>query len=156
LHPKEIVMAASEPLPLASQLCFAVYSANIAINRAYRPLLDRLGITYPQYLILSALWEQDGQTIGTIADRLALESSTVTPSVKRMEAAGLVTRERNAKDERQVIVKLTVKGAGLREESRCLSQTLLERSGLQVPELVRLNQEVGALRDAIVASGKDA
>ncbi|MVW55499.1 MarR family transcriptional regulator [Sphingomonas sp. MAH-6] len=137
------------PLGLDDQLCYAVYSAGIAINRAYRPLLDELGITYPQYLVLLALWEQDGQTIGAIAERLALESSTITPLVKRLEAGGLLTRERNPADERQVFVRLTDKGREMQERSTCLAERLLERSGLTVPDLQRLNMQVKALRDAL-------
>ncbi len=138
-----------DPLPLDDQLCFAMYSANIAINRVYRPVLDQLGITYPQYLVMSALWQRDGQTVGAIADRLSLESSTITPLVKRLEAAGFVRRERNPDDERQVIVTLSPRGRSLHRESKCLSETLLERSGLPPADLARLNAEIGALRDAL-------
>ena len=102
---------------LDEQLCFALYSASMAINRAYKPMLDKLGITYPQYLVLSTLWEKDGKTIGAIALRLALEPSTVTPLVKRLEAAGLMTRKRNVSDERQVFVNLTQKGKAMQERS---------------------------------------
>lgn len=144
------------PLPLDDQLCFAMYSANIAINRVYRPVLDQLGVTYPQYLVLSALWQADRQTVGAIADRLSLESSTITPPVKRLETAGLMTRERNPEDERQVIVGLTAKGKALHQKSKCLSETLLERSGLPVADIVRLNTEIRALRDALSRSATDA
>jgi DNA-binding MarR family transcriptional regulator len=136
-------------LPLDAHLCFAMYSANIAINRVYRPVLDALGITYPQYLVMGALWERDGQAIGAIADRLSLESSTITPLVKRLEAAGFVQRQRNPEDERQVIVTLSAKGRALQQESTCVAATLLERSGLPVETLVRLNAEITALRDAL-------
>ena len=137
------------PLGLDDQLCFAVYSAGIAINRAYRPLLDELGITYPQYLVLLALWEQDGQTIGAIAERLALESSTITPLVKRLEAGGLLSRERNPADERQVFVRLTGAGRAMQAKSVCLAERLLEKSKLSVSDLRRLNTQVKALRDAL-------
>ena len=137
------------PLGLDDQLCFAVYSAGIAINRAYRPLLDDLGITYPQYLVLHALWETDGRTIGAIAERLALESSTVTPLVKRLEAAGFVRRARNPADERQVQVQLTKRGTAMREECGCLAEELVARSGMNGDQLSALNREVQALRDAL-------
>jgi len=137
------------PLGLDDQLCFAIYSAGIAINRAYRPLLDALEITYPQYLVLLALWEQDAQTIGAIADRLALESSTITPLVKRLEAGGLLSRERNPADERQVIVRLTGTGRDMQARSMCLAERLLEKSKLTVPDLQRLNAQVKALRDTL-------
>ena len=137
------------PLGLDDQLCYAVYSAGIAINRAYRPLLDDLGITYPQYLVLLALWEQDGQTIGAIAERLALESSTITPLVKRLEAGGLLARARNPIDERQVFVRLTDKGQEMQQRSTCLAERLLEKSKLSVADIQRLNEQVKALRDAL-------
>lgn len=117
------------PPPLSDQLCFAIYSANIAINRTYLPVLGKLGLTYPQYLVLCVLAERDGQTIGGIADRLALEASTVTPLVKRLEAAGHVTRERNPADERQVVVKLSPMGRDLYARAGMLTQTLIERLG---------------------------
>jgi MarR family transcriptional regulator, organic hydroperoxide resistance regulator len=139
-------------LPLDDQLCFSLYATSMAISRAYKPMLDQLGLTYPQYLVLHALWEADGRTVGAIAERLALESSTVTPLVKRLEAAGMVTRERNPDDERQVRVRLTDAGTRMREACGCLAETLLERSGMQVEDLVRLNRQVRdlwrSLRDA--------
>ena len=98
-------------LPLDQQLCFSLYAASMAISRAYKPMLDAMGITYPQYLVLHALWEEDGRTIGQIADRLSLESSTVTPLVKRLEAAGHLLRSRSVTDERRVEVRLTASGA---------------------------------------------
>ena len=134
---------------LDSQLCFSLYAASLAVNRTYKPLLDRLGITYPQYLVLLALWEEDGRTVGAIAARLGLESSTVTPLVKRLEAAGLVTRTRNPEDERQVQVRLTKRGAALQEECGCLAKTLIERSGMASKQLAVLNKDVQALRDAL-------
>jgi DNA-binding MarR family transcriptional regulator len=136
-------------LPLDAQLCFSIYSAQIAINRTYKPMLDAFGLTYPQYLVLSTLWEEDGLTVSAIADRLFLDPSMITPLVKRLEAAGFLTRKRNAKDERQVIVSLTRKGASLNEETSCLTGTLLERSGLTEEQLVKLNQNVQDLRDAL-------
>jgi len=139
-----------ETVPLDGQLCFTLYGTSLAINRTYKPMLDELGLTYPQYLVLSALWERDGQTIGGIGDRLDLEPSTITPLVKRLEQAGLVTRERNRLDERQVQVRLTPAGADLRERTACLTQTLLERSGLTVDEIVDLNARVQRVREALV------
>lgn len=143
-------MAAVDPIPLDNQLCFSLYATTIAINRTYKPMLDELGITYPQYLVLSTLWEEDGQTIGAIAHRLALEASTITPLVKRLELAGFLGRKRNPADERQVQVRLTAKGRDLQAETGCLTDTLLRRSGMTVEQLVALNQQVQALRDALV------
>jgi DNA-binding MarR family transcriptional regulator len=142
----------SHDLTLEDQLCFSLYATSMAINRTYKPLLDRLGITYPQYLVLSALWEEDGRTVGAIAERLALESSTITPLVKRLEAASLVTRARRADDERRVLVSLTDKGRALKDESRCLGETLFRRSGMQPAELIALNREVLRLRAALTGA----
>jgi len=137
---------------LEEQLCFSLYSASMEINRTYKPLLDELGITYPQYLVLNTLWEEDGRTVGSIAERLSLESSTVTPLVKRLEASSLVTRVRQRGDERRVSVSLTERGRGLEEKSRCLGLALLTQSGMQPKELVALNGEVRRLRDALMRS----
>lgn len=136
-------------LPLDSQLCFSLYAASMAVNRTYKPMLDEFGLTYPQYLVLSTLWEQDGLAVSAIADRLSLESSTITPLVKRLEVAGFLTRERNPKDERQVIVSLTRKGRSLNEKTACLTHALLERSGLTPEKLTSLNGQVRKLRDAL-------
>ena len=134
---------------LDEQLCFSLYGASMAINRAYKPLLDALEITYPQYLVLSTLWEIDGLSIGAIADRLGLDSSNVTPLVKRMEAAGLVSRVRNRADERQVVVSLTTAGRDMQARSACLGQTLFTAANLGVDKLVQLNKDVQAFRDSV-------
>jgi DNA-binding MarR family transcriptional regulator len=139
-----------EPLALDDQLCFSLYATAIAVNRTYKPLLDALGITYPQYLVLSTLWEQDGRGISEIAHRLALEPSTITPLVKRLELAGFVTRQRDSQDERQVQVHLTDRGVAMRAESTCLAETLLQRSGMSMVEIAVLNGHVRALRTALV------
>ena len=144
-------MATKAPFLLDEQLCFALYGASIAINRTYKPLLDDLGLTYPQYLVLSALWEADGLTIGAIGTRLALEPSTITPLVKRLELADLVERQRSAQDERQVHVRLTAAGRELRARTRCLAETLGERSGMTSDELATLNRQVQRLRDALAS-----
>ena len=138
----------TKSLRLDEHLCFSLYAASMAVNRIYKPVLDRLGLTYPQYLTLTALSEDDGQTVSGIADRLALESSTVTPLVKRLEAAQLVTRTRNSRDERQVNVRLTEKGHQLRSEAGCLTDELL-RSGLKPAQLIALNMQVADLRDRL-------
>ena len=132
----------STKLPLDSQLCFSLYAATMAVNRAYKPMLDALGLTYPQYLVLSSLWERDGLAVSGIADRLALEPSTITPLVKRLESAGFLTRERNPRDERQVIVRLTEKSRPLYEKTACLTDTLLERSGLTPGKLMERRYEL--------------
>lgn len=138
-----------KPLPLDAQLCFSLYSTTIAINRLYKPMLDSMGITYTQYLVLSSLAEKDGMTVGAIAERLALEPSTITPLVKRLEAAGFVTRQRNAADERQVNVHLTVRGKALHDGTGCLTDALLANSKLTVPEMIAFNEQVQRLRAAL-------
>lgn len=136
-------------LPLDSQLCFSIYSASIAINRAYKPMLDALGVTYTQYLVMSTLWERDGLTISAIADRLGLEPSTITPAVKRLEAAGFLGRQRSVVDERQVQVHLTATGRDLHVKTGCLTEALLKHSGFTVPDMIDLNQKVQKLRDGM-------
>ncbi len=101
---------------LENQLCFRLYTASRLITQAYHPLLSDHGLTYPQYLVLLVLWEKDAQPVNDIAKRLLLETNTVTPLLKRMEAEGIVTRTQGTKDARQTIVKLTAKGRGLQEK----------------------------------------
>jgi DNA-binding MarR family transcriptional regulator len=135
--------------PLDSQICFTLYATSMAITRAYKPLLDELGLTYPQYLVLCTLGEGGPLTVGAIATRLDLESSTVTPLVKRLEAAGLVARRRGTEDERKVEVTMTPAGQRLLEGSGCLGDLLLVRSGMSPDELEDLNKRVQALRAEI-------
>ncbi|RCS21744.1 MarR family transcriptional regulator [Phyllobacterium salinisoli] len=139
----------SNPMPLDDQLCYAIYSTGIAIQRVYKPLLDEMGLTYPQYLVLNVLWRDDEQTVGGIAEKLALESSTLTPLLKRLEAAGLVRRTRNPDNERQVVVALSDKGRALRSRVGCLGEALLSASGQSPAQLGALNRDVRALRDAL-------
>ena len=142
-------MNATAPPPLDDQLCYAIYSAGIAIQRTYKPVLDGLGLTYPQYLVLNLLWSQDEQPVGRLADQLALESSTMTPLLKRLETAGMVRRERNPGNERQVIVALTPAGRALHQQAGCLGAALLEASGQSPEALNDLNRKVRGLRDDI-------
>ncbi|WP_297513131.1 MarR family winged helix-turn-helix transcriptional regulator [uncultured Caulobacter sp.] len=136
--------------PLDQQICFTLYATSMAINRLYKPMLDALGLTYPQYLVLSVLGEAGDLTVGGIAGRLDLESSTVTPLVKRLEAAGLVARRRGLEDERKVEVTMTDAGRALLERSACLGDTLLAQSGLTPTDLEALNKRVQALHGAIL------
>src|SRR5436190_22787125 len=106
--------ATDQPLLLGNQLCFAIYSTAHAFNRVYKPLLDALGLTYPQYLVMLILWEREGPSVSEIGERLHLDSGTLTPLLKRLEAAGLVRRARDPADERQVRIALTLKGRALR------------------------------------------
>jgi MarR family transcriptional regulator, organic hydroperoxide resistance regulator len=136
-------------LRLGEFLCFAVYSANHAFNRVYKPLLGELGLTYPQYLAMVLLWEQDDQTVGRLGEKLFLESSTLTPVLKRLEALGHVKRIRDAVDERQVRVRLTERGRALRERAWEIPGCILEASNLEIDELLRLQSEIVALRSSL-------
>jgi DNA-binding MarR family transcriptional regulator len=118
------------PLSLASQLCFAVYSTAHAFNRVYKPLLDPLGLTYPQYLVMLVLWEHDDLSVKALGDRLFLDSGTLTPLLKRLEAAGLVRRTRDRADERQVRIGLTEAGAALRARAKSVPAAIACASGL--------------------------
>lgn len=138
-----------DALRLSEFLCFAVYSASHAFNRVYKPLLDELGLTYPQYLAMVLLWERDDQTVGSLGDRLFLESSTLTPLLKRLEALGHISRSRDPDDERQVRVRLTDKGRAIREKASAVPACILEASGLKIDELGRLRNEIVALRNAL-------
>ncbi|MBS7543554.1 MarR family winged helix-turn-helix transcriptional regulator [Ancylobacter oerskovii] len=141
-----------DALKLDSQFCFAVYSAAHAVMRAYRPLLERLGLTYPQYLVMLVLWERDGQAVGAIADRLMLESSTLTPLLKRLEGMGLATRRRNPDNERQLIVSLTPAGHQLKDEAAAIPPHILSCSGKGVTELANLREAIVGIRDSFAAS----
>src|ERR1700746_2962958 len=138
-------------LMLSNQLCFAVYSTAHAFNRVYKPLLDRLGLTYPQYLVMLALWERDGVPVKDIGERLFLDSGTLTPLLKRLEAAQLIKRTRSKEDERQVLIALTAQGQALQEKARAVPMSILEASACSVGELIAMKDEIVALRDRLNA-----
>jgi len=127
-------------------LCFAVYSAGFAFNLVYRRLLRRLGLTYPQYLVMLALWREEGVAVGGLGERLSLDTNTLTPLLKRLEALGLVTRRRSEADERRVLVALTEKGQALRSEAEGVTRCIAQASGLSDADLVRLTADIRALR----------
>jgi len=135
----------SASLLLDQQLCFALYAAQRAVTAAYRPLLDELGLTYPQYLVLLVLWERGETTVKELAAALRLDYGTVSPLLKRLEAAGLVRRERSARDERSVLVAVTGRGEKLRERAQCVPASLLAATELAEPEVVRLREELWRL-----------
>ena len=145
---------AQVPAVLPAFLCFAVYSANLAFHRAYKPLFEGLGLTYPQYVALVALNEENEQTVSQLGQKLFLESSTLTPLLKRLEATGHVTRHRDKKDERQVRVSLTEKGRSIFEEVFCGCDAIVEATGLDAEAYVRLQREVIELRDRLLAAAK--
>ena len=137
---------------LADFLCFAIYSANLAYGRAYKPILDELGLTYTQYIAIVALWEEDDQTVGRLGEKLFLESNTLTPILKKLEAMGYLTRRRDPEDERQVRVSLTEAGRTLREKG--LNMTLVRQTGLPAEEFARLQKAVSRLRDNLVKAAE--
>jgi DNA-binding MarR family transcriptional regulator len=143
---------AVDPLLLGNQICFAVYSTAHAFNRVYKPLLDRLGLTYPQYLVMLVLWERDDVPLKDIGEKLFLDSGTLTPLLKRLEAQGLIKRTRSTEDERQVLIALTPKGQSLREDARSVPQAILSNSACSVGELVAMKNELVALRDRLNAA----
>ena len=137
---------------LSDHICFALYGAHQAMSGVYKPLLDPLGLTYSQYLVLLLLWEQDDQTVGGIGARLGLQSNTLTPLLKRMEQAGLIHRARSAADERQVRISLTEEGRAMQTASAHVPGCVMKATGLEMPQLQALHQQISALRDRLQAS----
>ena len=135
-----------DPLSLDNQLCFALYSSSLLMTKLYKPLLDEIGLTYPQYLAMLALWEEDGVTVSALGNRLYLDSGTLTPLLKRLEKAGLIQRERNAEDERQVLVRLTPGGRALKRQAAAIPKKLAASSGVPVIELMALRKKLQKLR----------
>ena len=136
-------------LRLDSQICFAVYSAAHAFNRVYKPLLDRLGLTYPQYLVMLVLWERDDVPVKDIGERLFLDSGTLTPLLKRLERAQLIKRTRSRADERQVLIALTPQGQALQDKAKAVPQSILAATACSVAELSTIKNELVALRDRL-------
>ncbi|RQR66155.1 MarR family transcriptional regulator [Burkholderia sp. Bp9126] len=133
---------------LSDFLCFAVYSANLAFGKAYKPILEELGLTYTQYITIIALWEEDNQTVGSLGDKLFLESNTLTPILKKLEAMGYLQRQRDPADERQVLVSLTKAGRRLREKG--LNMDLVEATGLKPDEFARMQKGIATLRNNLI------
>jgi DNA-binding MarR family transcriptional regulator len=136
-------------LHLNNQLCFAVYSTAHTFNRIYKPLLEPLGLTYPQYLVMLVLWEEDGATVKEIGEKLHLDSGTLTPLLKRLEAAGQVTRTRDTADERQVRIALTPAGRALKAKAKSIPTRLLAATGRSVADIKALKAEVLRLQDSL-------
>ncbi len=135
----------SDLLRLDNQLCFALYAATHAMTKTYRERLASIGLTYPQYLVLLVLWERDDQTVSGIGQKLMLDSGTLTPLIKRLEAAGIVTRRRDGTDERQVFVKLTAKGRALRNDALDVRRYVACRLGMSEPEILALRADIMAM-----------
>ncbi len=143
-------------LNLEDFICFAVYSANNAFSRVYRPKLDALGLTYPQYLVMIILWQKDGRTVGEIGQTLFLESSTLTPLLKRLEALGHLVRTRSRVDERQVVISLTERGLALRERAEALPPAILISTGMDAQAANKLKDQIIRLRIALAESLESA
>jgi DNA-binding MarR family transcriptional regulator len=139
-------------LSLDRHLCFALYSASRAMTAAYRPILTELNLTYPQYLVLLALWEEGRATVGRLGERLQLDSGTLSPLLKRLEANGLIRRERSTTDERLVEITLTPAGRRLERKAQCIPQQLFSSTGMTEREAADLRDAVRHLTDALNAS----
>ena len=142
----------ADPLKLDSMLCFAVYAAGHAFTRFYKPRLDALGLTYPQYLVFLVLWEQDGLTVKALGEKLFLDSGTITPLVKRLEARGLLRRQRDDEDERQVRIFLTAEGRALRAKALAVPMAVGKALGEQAEEAGDLRRSLQQLRERLDAS----
>ncbi|WP_415975462.1 MarR family winged helix-turn-helix transcriptional regulator [Rhodococcus sp. 077-4] len=136
-------------LALDRQVCFALYSASRATTAVYRPMLDKLGVTYPQYLVLLVLWEQDGRGVKDICAELDLDTGTLSPLLKRLEGLGLIERRRLSTDERRVEIHLTDTGSALRAHALDIPRQLAEKTGMNVDDLVRLKESLDALTNAL-------
>lgn len=156
-----------EPQKVEELICFALYSATTAINKAYAPLLSKIGLTYPQYITLSALWQRAGQTgadkddhdtdnkgvtVGWLCNKLMTDTNTMTPILKRLEAAGHITRQRGENDKRQVLIALTLQGAGLQTEQSEITKCVISETAMPEPELEKLVGLISQMRDNLAAS----
>ena len=139
------------PLLLDKQLCFALYSSSLAMTKLYKPLLAELALTYPQYLVMLALWERDEVTVSELGERLYLDSGTLTPLLKRLEAASLLTRQRDSADERCVYLKLTATGRKLKARAATIPPCILEASKRSLQEISALTKQIKQLRDDLVS-----
>lgn len=144
--------APCENLMLDNQLCFALHSTSLLMTKAYKPLLQALGLTYPQYLAMMVLWEEDGLTVGEISNRLLTDPGSLTPLLKRLEAEGLLSRTRSREDERVVVVELTEAGRTLQDKAMGIPQCILGASGLELEQLRKLQADLVALRSNLQTS----
>lgn len=139
-------------LQLDQQLCFALYSTSLAMTKVYKPMLSELGLTYPQYLVMLVLWEHDELAVSELGTRLTLDSGTLTPLLKRLETAGFVRRERDAADERRVLVSLTDSGRALRSTAAGIPEKLLCATQCSIEEIQSLTARLHAMRSTLEAS----
>jgi DNA-binding MarR family transcriptional regulator len=143
-------------LALDNQLCFAMYAASLAMTKAYKPLLDPLGLTYPQYLVMLVLWEGDGLAVNQLGERLTLDSGTLTPLLKRLEALGLVQRLRDSADERRVLLQLTAAGRRLKAKAVAVPQAIACATACDLEEITALAQQLHRLRERLTSSSTRA
>ncbi len=141
-------------LALDKQLCFALYSASLAMTKTYKPLLDKIGLTYPQYLVMLVLWQEDDLLVKSIGEKLFLDSGTLTPLLKRLEASGLILRTRDLEDERQVRITLTREGRALKRRAQDIPSQVLCASGQPVQALASLRAQLALIRDDLVRSNE--
>ncbi|WP_099045864.1 MarR family winged helix-turn-helix transcriptional regulator [Mycolicibacterium grossiae] len=141
-------------LELDRQLCFALYTASRAMTAAYRPILAKLNVTYPQYLVLLVLWEEDRVTVGHLDERLLLDSGTLSPLLKRLETIGLVIRERSRHDERQVEITLTEEGRRLERRAKCIPEQMLAKTGMTTQDAQDLRETVHRLAHVLHESSR--
>jgi DNA-binding MarR family transcriptional regulator len=151
-NPKPGLPPEAKLLALDNQFCFALYSTSHAMTKTYKPLLDRLGLTYPQYLVMLVLWEQDGILVKDIGARLFLDSGTLTPLLKRLESNGLVARNRDPQDERQVRISLSPEGRALRAKAQEIPEQLLCATGQEAGTLGHLRSQLATVRDELFNS----
>ena len=137
-------------LKLENQLCFSLYSASLAMTKLYKPMLAKLGLTYPQYLVMLVLWEDDGLMVSKIGERLYLDSGTLTPLLKRLEAGGFISRLRDAKDERRVSVKLTATGLALKADAASIPACIAADTQYDIADLFALNKEIKKFRQQLI------
>ena len=141
---------ADQTLRIENQLCFALYSTSLAMTKMYKPILDAIGLTYPQYLVMLVLWEKDGLMVSEIGERLFLDSGTLTPLLKRMEATGLLARIRDTEDERRVRVKLTAAGNSLRAKATDIPSSVQDITGCSLLELISLGENIKTFRQLLM------
>ena len=147
-----VAMPESAWLLLENQMCFALYSASLTMTKVYKPLLNKFGLTYPQYLVMLVLWEQDKRSVSALGARLYLDSGTLTPLLKRLEMLAFITRSRDATDERRVIVALTTTGKRLHKQSLTVPQNISCATERSLSKLKTLTRQLGALRAALLCS----
>ena len=143
-------LTTDQALLLDNQLCFAMYSTSLAMTKLYKPLLEELGLTYPQYLVMLVLWERDGLMVSELGERLYLDSGTLTPLLKRMETAGFVARIRAVDDERRVHISLTTAGRKLKTKAAKIPGCVMSATQCSIPELISLTQQMQSLRQRLM------